>query len=181
LGDPRNFRAVFDFCFRYVSAHHKEIFPEGFQMDTYMPEFAKISEKLQDYFTVLTVLCVYNMFLICSFQNVVDALGNANQKFTGMRMLIILGQLQPQVVQMPLVQRALYLNENTGKLLHSTLLTFECLIVVIFNYKSWEWGVKKELLYDARDLAERRADNEADDAKRPLLGCTEDEDNPEML
>lgn len=52
------------------------------------------------------------------------------------------------------------LNENSAMLLHSVLLTFECLLVAMFNFYSWEVDVgkipKEELLYDARGYGERK-------------------------
>lgn len=190
------FRSVFDFGYNYANAH-PELWPHGFNLTTYQPELNKVCQKLEDYFTFATILCVYNMFLICKFKDVVDALGNANLKFTGMRLLIIIAQIQPQVVQMKLVMHTLNLikedteeetlhNKNLMKLLHSTLLTFECLFVVLFNYFTWEneeltkyigGAVKKELLYDARDKAEREADNENNALNQPLLGNDKEDDD----
>jgi len=119
--------------------------------------------KVDDLLVAMTVLCIYNMLLICRFEPITDALGNANAKFLGIRMLLMLRTIQPKVLHFSNVQHALELDANTSKLLHSSLLTFECLLVILFNFFSWEFGARKELLYDARSLKERREEESRDD------------------
>jgi len=134
-------------------------------------------------FTLVTILCVINMFLIGKMRELTDRLGNATAKFLGVRVLLLVGQVQVQVlgtlsnqnklddITQKLVDRG-YISEVTrngivftedhANLLNATLLCVECLLIVVFNRISW--GVGKEKLEEFMDK-----DLIIDDKKKPLL------------
>lgn len=125
-------------------------------MDQHGEVMKSTCSKVADVLSAMTVLCVYNMFIIGRFESITHALGNANAKFLGTRMLLMLQSFQPKVLKVSAVHDALKLDENTSKLLHSSLLTLECLLVILFNFFSWEFGARKDLLYDSRSHHERK-------------------------
>merc|ERR1712187_931928 len=49
-------------------------------------------------FTFATLLCMANMFLVSKVQDMRDVLGDANKKFLGARLVLLIAQIQPQVL-----------------------------------------------------------------------------------
>lgn len=119
----------------------------------------KVEEKLQDkiktVFSVVTILCVVNMKLICKLKDVKTSMGNANLKFQGTRLLLLIAQVQSQVIEAFTVDAKMYkvvqekseqydldlhvlsLSQYQARLLHVALLSIECLAVVLFNRIVW--------------------------------------------
>jgi len=98
--------------------------------------------------SVLSLLCTYNMFVICKLPYMKKALGNASMKFNGTKILLLLGPNQLKILMSLTIKSAvsgpkkklvgfLNLSEERAMLLHSSLLCFECFVVVILNYVSW--------------------------------------------
>lgn len=117
-------------------------------------------------FTVATLLCVFNMLVICRMADIKKRLGNANLKFQGTRFLVLVSQIQLQVLLGFCVGSSLdeaaekYLpgqyqemihswgfSTYRSQLLHSCLLCFECLAVVVFHLCVWS----PQLDYNVRE------------------------------
>merc|ERR1712032_314976 len=112
-------------------------------------------DKIAPIFAVSTLLCIYNMRIIAKMQDVTLHLGNASLKFNSTRVLLLISQIQLQVLTgltagSDLYEKAASLpppydhvvkdwhfSVYRAKLLHASLLSFECLIVVIFNRLAW--------------------------------------------
>jgi len=123
---------------------------------------AQAMNKIGSIFTFVTILCVINMMMICKMQDIKDKLGNATLKFHGTRLLLLVAQIQPQVLNAVTVGMPLYVKvkekvANTeylkylhywtftpyqAKLLHAALLSYWCLFVAIFNSLSWKMDPK---------------------------------------
>lgn len=109
-------------------------------------------------FNVATLLCVYNMIIVSKMSDVKEKLDNANLKFQATRFLVLVAQLQLQVLMGVTVGSKLYnlleghlpphaqemiglsmwnLSPDRAKLMHATLLNFECLAVAIVNRIAW--------------------------------------------
>jgi len=102
--------------------------------------------------SVLSLLCTYNMLVVCKLQYMRQALGNASMKFNGTKVLLLLGPNQLKIL-MALTTNALGaadadstkgwlvglldLSKERAMLLHTSLLSFECLLVVVLNLVSW--------------------------------------------
>eukprot|EP00419_Tripos_fusus_P046717 CAMPEP_0172831030 /NCGR_PEP_ID=MMETSP1075-20121228/22674_1 /TAXON_ID=2916 /ORGANISM="Ceratium fusus, Strain PA161109" /LENGTH=319 /DNA_ID=CAMNT_0013673417 /DNA_START=545 /DNA_END=1501 /DNA_ORIENTATION=- len=108
-------------------------------------------------FAAMTVLCVINMFVICSMKMITDRLGNANLMFTGTRLLILALEIQGKLLDAFTVDRTLYNTAQVYKdklpewvplkrwsfsteqahLFNLSILNIECLFVVVLNYFTW--------------------------------------------
>lgn len=92
--------------------------------------------KVQPVFLFSMVLCVANMFIVLKMDDLMkpEAFGkNANLKFTACRALLIIGDMQIQVLDnMPI-------SPYQAKLLHASLLMFECFGVIVFNSVMWNF------------------------------------------
>jgi len=106
-------------------------------------------------FSFLTIMCVANMFIIGRTRTIKDRLGNANLKFMGARVLLLVIAIQEQAAQVLTSNSELHnkvvakakdhgldvsafeLTELQADLLHLSLLNFECLLVVVFNAFAW--------------------------------------------
>jgi len=103
-----------------------------------------------------TALCIYNMVIVCMMRDIKDRLGNASLKFLATRVLLLLAQIQFLVIKAAVAEPPgpVYeissrmhqpfdiianwgLSLYQGRLLHSSLLGFECLAVVVFNRFAW--------------------------------------------
>lgn len=141
------FRCIFDFGVALLGAH-EDFF--GIDSAKLQEKSVLVEEKVSTVFSVLTLMCVYNMAIICKLKYVKDNLGNASMKFLGTRFLLLVGQMQLQIImrisaareQLPFLPD---LSEFRVRLLHSSLMSIECLIVVLFNWYAWEIDVKSDL------------------------------------
>merc|ERR1712129_43467 len=117
-------------------------------------------------FFFATVLCIVNMYVISGVKDLKDGLEiqasrclrKTTTKFLGIRMLLIFSQLQPGLINWftadSKLQRFVFLNSDSlpqlsamlqafslstyqAKLLHASLLNYECLLVVILTCLSW--------------------------------------------
>merc|ERR1712046_430368 len=98
-------------------------------------------------------------------------IGNVNVKFNATRALLLIGQGQFMVLQsattfnpnyekimnflhkLPGLQNLAWsFNINQARLLHASLLCFECLVIAIFNLKLWQPESASELADDAAKL-----------------------------
>eukprot|EP00927_Polykrikos_kofoidii_P033360 TRINITY_DN2820_c0_g3_i1.p1 TRINITY_DN2820_c0_g3~~TRINITY_DN2820_c0_g3_i1.p1 ORF type:complete len:467 (+),score=60.41 TRINITY_DN2820_c0_g3_i1:71-1471(+) len=126
----------------------------------------KFETFLGPVFAFLTILCVANMILVSSLQDVKDDLPGCNSKFLGTRIMLLVSQLQLNICKafvkgMPLYKAVRHVvnkpaaqkhipqfvidllhrwtfSEFQANLLHSSLLTLECLFLVIFNTRIWD-------------------------------------------
>mmetsp|Transcript_33028 Transcript_33028/g.102999 ORF Transcript_33028/g.102999 Transcript_33028/m.102999 type:complete len:164 (+) Transcript_33028:1-492(+) len=130
-------------------------------------------------FLFATILSVINMLLLGRMEKVSQILPNINTKFNATRALLLIGQGQLAVLRaattdhggsriLKAMKQISYLSHvkwwftmNQARLLHSSLLCFECLIVVILN--AWTWKPIKSK--SAATVAEAREDPR----KTPLL------------
>jgi len=120
-----------------------------------------LHENFQDsislVFSALTVLCVLNMFVICSMTMIKSRLGNANLKFTGTRLLILALEIQGKLIDAFTVGQGLYttaqefkdklpdwvplkrwvFSKEQAHLFNLSILNIECLIVVVLNVHTW--------------------------------------------
>jgi len=101
-------------------------------------------------FDFVTLLCVVNMFVICKMEAVTKKVLNANLKFTGARMIVIVANIQEKAL-MPAVHSTseatiaewrkprplLNLDGYGCALLHVSLLTFECFLITAFHAVTW--------------------------------------------
>jgi len=118
------------------------------------PIQTKIIKILDPVFLCATVLSVVNMFLLAQIEEVKAVLPGANTKFNATRALLLIGQGQLSVLRAfdtskgsPAVNALQHFNIIQGdtvyfgihqiRLLHSSLLCFECLIVAILNHIVW--------------------------------------------
>lgn len=127
----------------------------------------KALTKVGAIFTFVTLLCMVNMVLVSKVRDIRDNLGNANLKFLGTRLLLLLAQIQPQVLNGVTVGSTMYQSIRNSlatresypfgftptqvegyfdqwtftayqsKLLHAALLNYECLIVVLVTICFW--------------------------------------------
>merc|ERR1712151_287530 len=116
-------------------------------------------------FTFVTLLCMANMLMVSKTQDMRDVLGNANLKFLGVRLVLLIAQIQPQVLGAVTKGSALYeklgqkvvpvvaekfpkwpvekyfsywtFTELQAELAHVCLLNVEGLIVVIVTLMFW--------------------------------------------
>jgi len=108
--------------------------------------------------SVLSLLCTYNMLVVCKLPYMKQALGNASMKFNGTKILLLLGPNQLKVLLSLTVDAAvtgpkkklagfLDLSSERAMLLHSSLLSFECLVVVVLNLVSWRGNADQIHMY----------------------------------
>jgi len=108
--------------------------------------------------SVLSLLCTYNMLVVCKLPYMKKALGNASMKFNGTKILLLLGPNQLKILMSlttdaaiagPKKQLASFLDLSTERamLLHSSLLSIECLAVVILNLVSWRGDAERIHMY----------------------------------
>lgn len=108
--------------------------------------------------SVLSLLCTYNMLVVCKLPYMKSALGNASMKFNGTKVLLLLGPNQLKILMSlttdaatvgPKKQLASILGLSTERamLLHSSLLCFECLFVVILNFVSWRGDANADSMH----------------------------------
>jgi len=119
------------------------------------PIHSKIMKTLDPVLMFATVLSVVNMLCLGKMDAVKRVLRRANAKFNATRALLLVGQ-----VQFSVLRRFITTNETSpllhtlhkfkrlgeypefgihqARLLHSSLLCFECLIVAIVNFIVWK-------------------------------------------
>jgi hypothetical protein len=160
--------------------------------DTAQQVSTLILTSMDSLFIGLTVICVLNMIFICRMQDIKNHLGNANLKFSGTRLLLVIAQVQLQIISAFQVGSEMYhkldskkdlvsnvlqdaanvdfdlkrldFSEYSAHLLHLSLLGLECLAVVIFNRVEWGSDVKQFQLNRERDdaAADYLSDSDAD-------------------
>lgn len=114
-----------------------------------------VARHVSTAFTTLTIICVLNMLIICRSTIITHHLGNANLKFLGTRMLLLVRDIQFKVIDAFIVGSALHsmveerfnsidlgiewvrFNSFRAHLLNLSILNLECLYVVIFNWFAW--------------------------------------------
>jgi len=131
------------------------------------PIQAKIIKTLDPVFLFATVLSVINMMLLGKMNEVAKTLPGANTKFNATRALLIIGQGQFSVIRAfittggtapspvlkalhnfkwhgehPFADVSFDFGIHQARLLHSSLLCFECLIVAILNFIVWNDSAK---------------------------------------
>jgi len=159
-------------------------------------EYSYLSAVLRDkaltqigpIFSVATLLCVYNMFVLGKMSDIRAHLGSANLKFQATRFLVLVAQIQLQVLMGLCVGSKLYqaaqklppkyehiveswhLSTYRAQLMHAALLNFECLFVVLFNRCVWrasaDYGDEPSKETKAR---EPRSDIAVADCSKPPL------------
>jgi len=129
------------------------------EMETF-PQTVQTAEKLAKQilsplcavFALLTFICIINMFVICKMHIVEAKMPQANAKFTGTRLLLIVVEVQKFVLSAfthgsPFNLRVKRIVGHEGFtlfsperyfLLHVTLLTWECLGVAALNVFWWK-------------------------------------------
>jgi hypothetical protein len=142
-------------------AKYSPAVPSSFSpfVEAHKDPIAKVDLMLNHVFSAMTLLCIYNMILICRFKDIQDALAHPSLKFFGTRFLLLVAQVQPQILRNQVVRNLAIFrsydghtySEKTPELAHVALLPLECLLVIAFNYVTWEFGADKELIFDARD------------------------------
>lgn len=140
-------------------------------------------------FIFATILSVVNMFVLGRVQAVSAVVPNVNKKFNATRALLLIGQMQLTVLSAattdtpehaskilrllhkvpfgPFHRLHWWFGMNQARLMHSSLLCFECLIMTIVNYFMWHSSdynkvLKDKILADVQMLRDRL---------QPLLPC----------
>eukprot|EP00930_Biecheleria_cincta_P077358 TRINITY_DN6463_c0_g3_i1.p1 TRINITY_DN6463_c0_g3~~TRINITY_DN6463_c0_g3_i1.p1 ORF type:complete len:465 (-),score=92.98 TRINITY_DN6463_c0_g3_i1:46-1380(-) len=152
---------------------------------------AQILEKSDPVFAVATVLCVYNMIILCGMKDIKDKLGNANMKFQATRILVLLAQFQMKIligltvgskiyemlmhlppkyaVHVDPLLKSWHLSVPRAQLMHAALLNVECLFVALFNRLAWsasaDYGANEKV--SAREIP--AVDEEASQGRRSPL------------
>merc|ERR1712032_383098 len=117
-----------------------------------LAKLSSAQKQISTIASVLSLLCTYNMLVVCKLPYMRAALGNASMKFNGAKVLLLLGPNQLKIL-LSLSTTALAaqgtdsakgwlvgmldLSKERAMLLHSSLLSFECLLVVVLNLLSW--------------------------------------------
>jgi len=122
-----------------------------------LPEYAgkiqwfdsTVVTHLNNFFILATILSIVNMYIIGQMSVVEKKVGGANKKFTGTRILVLIGQGQQMACLaltsdselfkkfiLPKINTSWFsgFTELQALLLNSSLLCWECLAVIIFNY-----------------------------------------------
>lgn len=86
----------------------------------------------------MSIMCTYNMFIICKLPFLEEALGHANMKFNGTKVMLLVGPNQLKVLLALAKLGFLDLSEQRAMLLHSSLISAECLLVTLLNFFAWE-------------------------------------------
>eukprot|EP00403_Amphidinium_massartii_P011371 CAMPEP_0178426406 /NCGR_PEP_ID=MMETSP0689_2-20121128/29218_1 /TAXON_ID=160604 /ORGANISM="Amphidinium massartii, Strain CS-259" /LENGTH=461 /DNA_ID=CAMNT_0020048091 /DNA_START=105 /DNA_END=1486 /DNA_ORIENTATION=- len=123
--------------------------------------------KIATIFMFVTLLCIFNMIVIGKVKAITSALGNATAKFLALRLLLLIAQTQLQILMGCTTGSKIYLNimqhegqiqplldkyvpswhwqltdwdfsEYQAKLLHASLLSYECLVMVLLNLICWK-------------------------------------------
>lgn len=170
-------KTVFNMIIAMCSANWKlEAMVEPFQQ-VFLQTFDPV-------FVFATILSVINMLLLGKMEMVEKVLPNVNMKFNATRALLLIGQGQLTVLRAattdgdthtskflsmlhkipfaPFNHMEWWFDMNQARLVHSSLLCFECLAVVIFNDKMWT---------NKRQAQAREAAEEGDPRRAPLLDC----------
>jgi len=103
------------------------------------------------------------MLVVCKLPYMKAALGNASMKFNGTKILLLLGPNQLKILMSLTVDAAvmgpkkqlagfLNLSKERAMLLHSSLLSIECLAVVILNLVSWRGSRDAEKIHMYGDV-----------------------------
>jgi len=161
------FQGVYAWCL-IGSVHSIMIFViafSGHHIDTTNPSEvaflakAKAAEKtVGTIASVLSLLCTYNMLVVCKLPFMDKALPKASLKFNGTKILLLLGPNQLKILMSLTTDAAatgakaklagfLDLSTERAMLLHSSLLCFECLAVVILNLVSWRKDADRIHMY----------------------------------
>jgi len=142
------------FAVALVNAH-KLFFSRWFDPNGLLQKSEVAMEKIDTAFLIVTILCIYNMAMICKLTHVKKVLGKASIKFLATRMLLLISQIQLKIImQFTSPSKAVpipfmahwHLSIYQGYLLHSTLLTYECLLLVAFNLFVWTVDVTDDVL-----------------------------------
>lgn len=168
--------------------------------DAYRSVAAQFQRKFASFMgpvsAFLTIMCVVNMILASSLQDVKNDLPGANSKFLGTRVMLIVSQMQLSVFKafvkgMPLyegLRRAVNkpaaqnhiphfvidiihswkFSEFQANLLHSSLLTIECLLLVIFNTRVWDLK-SKNLVFNSKNKNNNNNKKRFSSFEDPLL------------
>jgi len=147
-------RSIFDFVVAFLRAHPSFSAVVGIPLQAVLDLQILVLEKISTVFSVLTLICVYNMFVICKLSYIKDALGNASLKFMGMRLLLIISVIQPKVLSKLAEYQFHDLTEDNARILHASLLSIECLVVVCFNFYAWEIDIDKDKIWSNSNLLE---------------------------
>lgn len=147
-------RSIFDFVVTYLQEQ---------------PQYHTAAEKLQTavlgnvgvIFSFVTLLCMLNMVMVSRVKDMKDNLGNANLKFLGTRLLLLIVQIQPQVLaaitkdsktfhtaksfvdKFGLQERVHFhfdrwtFSSHQAMLFHVSLLNFEGLVVALLTAYFW--------------------------------------------
>merc|ERR1712150_138254 len=73
----------------------------------------QLKGKLGIIFTFVTLLCMANMIMVSKTRDIRDCLGNANLKFLGTRLVLLIAQIQPQVLNAVTKGSSLYTSVHT--------------------------------------------------------------------
>jgi predicted ABC-type exoprotein transport system permease subunit len=154
-----------------------------------------VLSKVGPIFIFVTLLVMVNMVLVSRVRDIKEPLGNANLKFLGTRLLLLIAQIQPKVlaaitVGSPLYEKVsstaekLHLQERFGldlsywtfnghqaELAHASLLNIECIIIAVFTIFFWQLDAhQREALMFEHDFpskgSSRVAAREATDYQR---------------
>jgi len=115
-----------------------------------------MTTKVDPMFLFATILCVLNMFILGSMDEVQNVMGNVNVKFNATRALLLIGQGQMMALQSVtngsekygMIMNCLHkvpglsnlswdFNMEEARLLHSSLLCLECMLVAYVNTRVW--------------------------------------------
>eukprot|EP00928_Gymnodinium_smaydae_P079491 TRINITY_DN63404_c0_g1_i1.p1 TRINITY_DN63404_c0_g1~~TRINITY_DN63404_c0_g1_i1.p1 ORF type:complete len:406 (-),score=101.08 TRINITY_DN63404_c0_g1_i1:79-1296(-) len=125
--------------------HHWDLSPEQLE------KLEKGEHTIGMMASAMSLLCTYNMLVICKLDYVKKSLGNASMKFNGTKILLLLGPNQLKVLTLLITNPALSaifsfleLSNQRVRLMHSSLLCYECLAVVIVNFVSWKESADME-------------------------------------
>merc|ERR1712007_32 len=106
-----------------------------------------IETRLGTAFSLVTLLCVFNMFIVCKVKFIKRVLGeDVNNKFLATRALILISQFQMRALEFIVDEEnknnywlleTIDLSVYRMRLLHSSLLTIECFFVILYNLVVW--------------------------------------------
>lgn len=98
--------------------------------------------------SLFSLQCTYNMLVICRLPLLKDDLGDVGRKFSGTKLMLLIAPNQLKVLMMltspqqhnamaNIAHTMLNLSVERAMLLHSSLMCYDCLAVVLFNYYYW--------------------------------------------
>jgi len=150
-------KSTVTFAVAFIRAHPK-IFKQWFEPHDLLQKSDIAMEKVDTAFLVVTILCIYNMAMICKLSHVKKVLGKASVKFLATRTLLLISQVQLKIImqfaspsmtsmakRIPFLANW-HLSVYQGYLMPSTLLTYECLLLVAFNLIVWTVDVTDDVL-----------------------------------